>query len=292
MKINITSIMTVLFILSMILSQKICGQDNISVQSQPQKVLLEDFNDGSPAPGFISYSGLGSVGRNETDNETWTIRSGNGAYSGWNDFTSSAIWSPVFRANYFRLFFSVRNIQRNSQSDWDNIVVRIFGLEKNLDIYFGTSSDDGQLKPDRALYVEIQHPDKSNGYIWDSAVNNNGQEVPSPWREYIDSFPERIYFQIHFSGPGLPLNISYNFDNGLKYTHLLQWNASPRSHSFDNVLAKDTTDTYQVAIHANGGSNPPFSFDIDYLKVLGDIQSEFAINNPDTSHIQNWQIFE
>ncbi len=256
-----------------------------------QTMLLEDCNDANPASGFWVLETNGSIIPNETDAETWTFHSAGSAWGGWNDFDNDSLMSPDFKADAFTVRYVFRNVQRGTQSDWDNIAVRVQGLAQDLVIYLGSSSNNGEIFPEYALYAEIQHPDKANGYIWDSKVNLNNQPVPPPWSDYIDEFPGTVAMEIVFQGPNQPLDIYYNFD-GKGRTHLLQWNDTEPSHTFDGILGKAADrDTYSVAIHANVGDNPPLSFDLDYFKIAGNIESEYAVPDPDYTRISDWSLF-
>lgn len=262
-----------------------------SMTANAQKMILEDFNDDTLAPGFFDFYGEGNVIPNQTDNETWTIEGAYAAWGGWNNFESSAISSPEFKADEFTAVFRLRNFQRTSQSSWDCVAILIAGLEEDLIVYLGSSSNDGQLVPNYALYAEIQHPDKANGYIWDSQVSYNSQEVPSPWKDYVDVFPATVELEIVFRGPGQPMDVYYNFD-GMGRTHLLQWDDAEPAHTFENVLAKDAGDTYYVTIHANTGSQPFLAFDIDEMKITGELDSEFAVDDPNYTFVQDWMLMQ
>ncbi|MBI1389878.1 MAG: hypothetical protein GC154_15670 [bacterium] len=247
-----------------------------------EKALMEDFNAATLSPGFTFNEDGGAVTPNANDNETWTID----ALTAWDwGLPKHSIISPVFTGTSFTIEYSFRNVEKVSQSQWDVLKITLQGLASDLVFYLGSSSDNGEIKPDYALYYEIQNPDKNNYYIWDSTAFGGGNPVPEPWVNYVDRFPDVMEVRIEFNGPSQPVDVYYNFD-GLGWTHLLPYGATS-GHTFTQTVGAGSGQ-YQVFMQVGAGSTPPLTADADYLYIHGDIESEYATGS---SSAGGWSLY-
>jgi hypothetical protein len=255
----------------------------ISPLAFAQKALIENFDGSELAPGFTFNEDDGAVTPQYTNNDTWTLD----AFTAWDwDLPKHSIITPTFTGDAFVVECGFGNIIREAGSEWDVVRVAITGLDSDLVVYLGVAAADGQVLPDRAIYFEIQNPDKDNYYIWDSEAFNNGDPVPEPFASFTDTFPESVEVRIEFNGPGQPIDLYYKFDD-LDWAHLKQYGNNPPEHTWDGVVAGGTGE-YQVYLQPGAGSIPPFTVDLDYLYVTGNIESEFAV---DQTRVGDWQLF-